>query len=287
MHRNLFFVMQGVAIEEALRGPASPSKVAEIENIVESVLVRNWPHFEPVKAENPMTDTRFIPLWKAVKEAGPRQRRLFLTWCNRREGGSFKNWGVWDRYMNGRVVRIWCWPELFLEFIQFLLGLRIKQPMTHQDPMLADHSVFSLCAQEEIRPGRSVNVLHLPCSPTEGSADDLTIFFVHGSMANMQQYEGQVDPHPRPPSRPSNLALHPHPPALLLVNISMRTNSAPASIAPGPRGKRSANKRRALNPPPPNSYCTSGGGATWWHMTRSDAGDHPNRAISPRTPSRK
>mmetsp|Transcript_16313 Transcript_16313/g.39410 ORF Transcript_16313/g.39410 Transcript_16313/m.39410 type:complete len:343 (-) Transcript_16313:551-1579(-) len=93
----------------------------------------------------------------------------------------------------GRVVNIWCWPELILGCIQFLLGYRIKQPaMAQKDPMLADHSVFELCAQEEIRPGRSVNVLHLPFSPTGGSADDLTIFFAHGSMANMQQFETQI-----------------------------------------------------------------------------------------------
>lgn len=129
----------------------------------------------------------------------------------------------------GRVVNIWCWPELILGCIQFLLGYRIKQPaMAQKDPMLADHSVFELCAQEEIRPGRSVNVLHLPFSPTGGSADDLTIFFAHGSMANMQQFETQVHPHPRPPPRPTSLALHPPPRSLRLSNVSTRTDSSPA-----------------------------------------------------------
>ena len=153
----------------------------------------------------------------------------------------------------GRVVNILCWPELVLGFIQFLLGFRTKQPMAHQDPMLDDHSLFSLCAQEEIRPGRSVNVLHLPFSPTGtgGSADDLTIFFVHGSMANMQQWQGQAEPIPASPLQTKQPRSPPLPPRLAPLKYPHADRSAPASIAPppGPGGKSSANQRKALTPP--------------------------------------
>jgi len=163
----------------------------------------------------------------------------------------------------GRVVNILCWPELLLGFIQFLLGFRTKQPMAHQDPMLDDHSLFSLCAQEEIRPGRSVNVLHLPFSPTGGSADDVTIFFVHGSMANMQQWQGQAEPIPASPFQTKRPRSLPPPPRLAPLEYSHPDRSAPASIPPPPGAGRKnfRQQKEGANPPPPRKTATTLSGA--------------------------
>ena len=93
----------------------------------------------------------------------------------------------------GQLANVLCWPELILGFLQLLLGFRQgKQPMAHRDPMLDDDPIFDQCFQEEIRVGRWVNLLRIPASVDEGGDNDCTIFFVHGSMANMQQFEGQV-----------------------------------------------------------------------------------------------
>mmetsp|Transcript_63073 Transcript_63073/g.131101 ORF Transcript_63073/g.131101 Transcript_63073/m.131101 type:complete len:314 (+) Transcript_63073:281-1222(+) len=64
------------------------------------------------------------------------------------------------------------------------------------DPLLADHKIFDEAVLTEVRPGRSIHLLHLVAPDTKdgGTPDSekITYFFVHGSMATMQQFEGQI-----------------------------------------------------------------------------------------------
>eukprot|EP00287_Rhodomonas_sp_CCMP768_P014876 CAMPEP_0196758784 /NCGR_PEP_ID=MMETSP1091-20130531/104363_1 /TAXON_ID=302021 /ORGANISM="Rhodomonas sp., Strain CCMP768" /LENGTH=311 /DNA_ID=CAMNT_0042107617 /DNA_START=101 /DNA_END=1036 /DNA_ORIENTATION=- len=62
------------------------------------------------------------------------------------------------------------------------------------DPLIADHQIFDDAVLTEIRPGRSIHMLHLTPEKKDVAADanTVTYFFVHGSMATMQQFEGQI-----------------------------------------------------------------------------------------------
>mmetsp|Transcript_45392 Transcript_45392/g.106606 ORF Transcript_45392/g.106606 Transcript_45392/m.106606 type:complete len:308 (-) Transcript_45392:174-1097(-) len=63
------------------------------------------------------------------------------------------------------------------------------------DPLIADDKIFDNALLTEVRPGRSIHMLHLVPETQAGGASEserVTYFFVHGSMATMQQFEGQI-----------------------------------------------------------------------------------------------
>lgn len=55
---------------------------------------------------------------------------------------------------------------------------------------ITDHGVYGPACEVEVRPGRRCHVLHIP--PPADSASPKMLFFCHGSMATMQQYEHQI-----------------------------------------------------------------------------------------------
>lgn len=111
------------------------------------------------------------------------------------------------------IFQFWRLPkrsDLLLSLVHFqvLLGL-IQLLFAYHSPewaarkmesnaLIADHAIFNQAALTEIRPGRSVMLLDLtapnPDVIVDGADQDepWTVFFVHGSMATMQQFEAQI-----------------------------------------------------------------------------------------------
>jgi len=112
------------------------------------------------------------------------------------------------------LFKVWRLPKVLLGLFQLFFSYQSPALVARrmaESTLTADLAIFQLAALTEIRPGRKVMLLHLEPSVDEGKqeqaaatrdnhteaspepADPWTIFFVHGSMATMQQYEAQIE----------------------------------------------------------------------------------------------
>uniref|UniRef100_A0A7S0HB03 Serine aminopeptidase S33 domain-containing protein n=1 Tax=Hanusia phi TaxID=3032 RepID=A0A7S0HB03_9CRYP len=87
------------------------------------------------------------------------------------------------------------WRKLFLGFVHFVCSFRGSffrvRRMSHS-AAFPDHEIFAKTSLYEVRPGRKINLLHIDAPQTADTKEPWTVFFIHGSMGNMQQFEGQI-----------------------------------------------------------------------------------------------
>lgn len=112
--------------------------------------------------------------------------------------GIFKFWRLPKAHTSQRARVL-----LSLVHVQVILGL-VQLLYTYRSPEFAarrmeeakfsaDHAIFQTSALTEIRPGRNVMLLDLTHqAPSLDDDDAWTVFFIHGSMATMQQFEAQI-----------------------------------------------------------------------------------------------